>query len=119
MTDLGQYRGDVTALRSGATRLEGIRADWLALARDFQNDVSQYNNWYGTSDEFATTVGPRYDENLASLLAALNTMVDIVEGLARAKLEEMQAVQKPQNYALDEINLAGMDSAGDTETGRR
>ncbi|CAM5439109.1 WXG100 family type VII secretion target OS=Streptomyces fumanus OX=67302 GN=GCM10018772_70970 PE=4 SV=1 [Streptomyces fumanus] len=119
MADYGQYRGDVTALRSGANRLEGIRADFLALQNDFWQEVRQYDGWYGTTDEFATTTGPQYEKNKESCLSVLGTMVDIGGGLVTAKLSEMRAVQQPQNYAMDEINLAGLDAEGGTDTGRR
>ncbi|MCX5400449.1 hypothetical protein [Streptomyces sp. NBC_00102] len=121
MADFGQYRGDVFALRRGADTLTSIKADFLAVQRDFQQEVAQYNGWYGIDDDFANSTGPQYEKNRESCLSALATTVKIVGGLIDANLEQIKAVEQPQSDALDDINSVGLptDTGSGTDSGRR
>ncbi|MEU3516869.1 hypothetical protein ABZ770_16540 [Streptomyces sp. NPDC006654] len=118
MAEFGQYRGDSGALLRGSYHLQQIRDSLKDMERGFREDVTPFNGWYGTDDEFAKNVGPAYERGKSSLLSTLEYVARIVGELAEAKLTEMREVQRPQNDALEQIKAVG-DLTGGVGTGGR
>lgn len=101
------YSADVDGIFRGAGALGEASSRAKQLPTRFEADFDASYGWWGDEgqgDDFADQVGPACRREFEQILETITTITDEFTTLVDAIVNQGDAVRKPQDFAMDEIN---------------